>query len=56
MLSLGKAWKSAFFFWCFLGLCPQHIEVPRLGVELELYPLAYTRPTTMSQPSLWQTP
>ena len=25
-----------FFFFCFLGLCLQHMEVPRLGVELEL--------------------
>ena len=26
----------------FLGLHPRHIEVPRLGVESELWPLAYT--------------
>ena len=25
-----------FFFFFFLGLQPQHMEVPRLGVELEL--------------------
>ena len=25
-----------FFFFCFLGQHPQHIEVPRLGVESEL--------------------
>ena len=24
------------FLFCFLGLCPQHMELPRLGVELEL--------------------
>ena len=26
------------FFFCFLGLHPQHIEVPRLGIELEPMP------------------
>ena len=31
-----------FFFLVFLGLYPQHMEVPRLGVELELQLLAYT--------------
>ena len=25
-----------FILFCFLGLHPQHVEVPRLGVELEL--------------------
>ena len=29
-------------FACFLGLNPWHMEVPRLGVELELQLLAYT--------------
>ena len=29
------------FFFCFLDLHPQHMEVPRLGVELELQLLAY---------------
>ena len=28
----------------FLGPLPWHMEVPRLGVELELQPLAYTSP------------
>ena len=27
-----------FFFLVFLGPCPLHTEVPRLGVELELQP------------------
>ena len=36
-----------FFFFVFLGLHPQHTEVPRLGVELEVYPLAYTTVTEM---------
>ena len=26
----------SFFFCCFLGPHPQHMEVPRLGVQLEL--------------------
>ena len=34
-----------FIYFCFLGPHPQHIEVPRLGVELELQLPAYT-PTT----------
>ena len=33
---------SCFFFFCFLGLHAQHMEVPRLGVELELQLQAYT--------------
>ena len=32
---LGR-WKRAFFFFCFLGPHPQHMEVPRLGAESEL--------------------
>ena len=37
-------WKSSsFFFFCFLGLnLQQHVEIPRLGMELELQLLAYT--------------
>ena len=31
-----------FFFSCFLGPHPQHMEIPRLGVESELQLLAYT--------------
>ena len=40
---------SGFFVFCFLsfllflGLLPRHMEVPRLGVELELQPPAYAR-------------
>ena len=30
---------------CFLGLYPRHMEVPRLGVKLELSPPAYTTAT-----------
>jgi len=39
-----------FFFFCllsFLGLPPWHMEVPRLGVKLELLLPAYTRATAM---------
>ena len=36
---------ESFFF--FLGLHLHHIEVPRLGVELELQLLAYTTATAM---------
>ena len=31
----------------FLGPLPWHMEVPRLGVESELQPLAYTTATAM---------
>ena len=40
--------QEIFFF--FLGLRPQHMKVPRLGVESELYPLAYTTATAMPDP------
>ena len=33
---------QTFFLFVFLGLYPRHMEVPRLGVELELQLLAYT--------------
>ena len=35
---------------CFLGPHPQHMEVPRLGVKLELQLLAYT--TATAKPDL----
>ena len=38
-------------FLVFLGLYPQHMEVPSLGVELELWLLAYTRATATPDPS-----
>ena len=34
--------KIGFFFFVLLGPHLQHMEVPKLGVELELQPLAYT--------------
>ena len=41
-----------FFFWSFvfLGLHPRHMEVPRLGVESELLPPAYTTATATLDP------
>ena len=43
--------KMAFLF-VFLGLHPQHMEVPRLGVKLELELPAYTTATASPDPSL----
>ena len=40
-----------FFFFCFLGLHLQHIEVPRLGAELELQLPAYATATETQDPS-----
>ena len=42
---------SYFFCVCLLGLHPQHMEVPRLGVELELQLLAYATATATRDPS-----
>ena len=39
------------FFFCLFGVEPQHMEVPRLEVELELQLLAYTTATAMQDPS-----
>ena len=41
-----------FVFLPFLGLLRQHMEVPRLGVSLELLPPASTTATAMPDPSL----
>jgi len=40
-----------FFSLSFEGCTLPHMEVPRLGVELELQPLAYTTATAMPDPS-----
>ena len=40
-----------FSYFLFLGLQVQHMEVPRLGVELELQLLVYTTATAMQDPS-----
>ena len=39
------------FIFCFLGLHLWHMEVPRLGIKLELQLLAYTTATAMQDPS-----
>ena len=41
-----------FFFFVFLGLQPRHMEVPRLGVELELQLPAYATVTGKAGPKL----
>ena len=38
-------------FFVFLGLHPQAMEIPRLGVKLELLQLAYTTATATWDPS-----
>ena len=40
-----------FFFFSFLGLHSRHMEVPRLGVQLELKPPAYVRAIAMPDSS-----
>ena len=40
-----------FFFFSFLGPHPCHMEVPRLGVELEPWQPAYTTATATRDPS-----
>ena len=39
-----------FFFFSFLGLHPQHMEVPTLGVESELQLPAYVTATATRDP------
>ena len=46
-----KQKKIFFFFWFFLGPHPWHMEVPRLGVSLELQLQAYARATATQDPS-----
>ena len=40
-----------FFFFCFLGPLQQHMEIPRLGLQLELQLLAYATAAGTSDPS-----
>ena len=40
-----------YFFFVFLGPHPQHMEVPKLGAELELKPLAYTTASATPEPN-----
>ena len=42
--------NSGLFFFCFLGLHPRHMEVPRLGVKSELQLPACTIATAMPDP------
>ena len=45
-LSVGSSFSYFFVSFClFLGPHPRHVEVPRLGVEWELQPPAYTTAT-----------
>ena len=39
-----------FIYFCFLGLHPRHVEVPRLGFESELQLPTYTTTTAMQDP------
>ena len=41
LLFHAAKFQGNFFFLVFLGLYPQHMEVPRPGVELELQLLSY---------------
>ena len=41
----------SFLFFLFLGLPPRHMEVPRLGVALELWLPAYSTATATPDPS-----
>ena len=46
--------KTLFYIFCvclFLGLHAWHMEIPRLGIELELQPPAYTTATATRDPS-----
>ena len=56
-LEKGQGWYVAgllfffFFFFVFLGLYLRHMEVRRLGIQLELQLAAYTRATATPDPS-----
>ena len=50
LLQFCNLFDNLFFFF-FLGLHPQRMEVPRLGVESELQLPAYTTGTETSDPS-----
>ena len=47
----GTPKSPCFFFLFFLGPHPRHMEVPRLGVELELQLLAYASAIATQDPS-----
>ena len=46
----GLVFVCLFVCFFFLGPHLQHMDVPRLGVKLELYLLAYTTATAMQDP------
>ena len=49
---MGTPDNQYFFFFVFLGLHSQHMEVPRLGIESELQLPAYATAMTTWNPSL----
>ena len=48
---IDEGFVFVFGLFVFLGPRPRHMEVPRLGVQLELQWLAYARTTTIRDPS-----
>ena len=50
-IKLFKSLHFVLFCFCFLGLHPQHMEVPRLEVEWEIQPLAYATAIATLDPS-----
>ena len=53
LIAIKHANFFCFVLFAFLGLHPQHMEVPRLGVKLELQLLAYHSHSNMeSEPHL----
>ena len=50
VLKLNKMLGGVFYFLVFLGPHLRPVEVPRLQVESELQPLAYTTATAMWDP------
>ena len=50
MIESFACFKCLFVCFVFLGTLPGHMEVPRLGVELELQLLAYTTATATQDP------
>ena len=50
-MKLLKDRLTFFGLFVFLGLNPWHVEVPRLGVKLELELLAYATAAAMRDPS-----
>ena len=51
-IDFGVSWFYFIYLFIFLGLHPWHMEVPRLGIELELQLPAYTTSTATATPDL----